>query len=488
MKIVSVALTGIRSRRRLILALYGILLVGLIILVLNRERLIAQGKFVDTPVKIQQPTLFTQKSPYSELTGRESRWSNPIIPAITPDGSLVSWQLPEHAAWPFSERPSEPNEIIVYHRKTGRVELTGMTSNEGQFGVVPADDDSASLVFATNEALDPADTNRLADIYLVEGKNRVVTWVSKPSADSQAMAGASSRPVISTNGKVIAFVTLAQNLISPPGNGRLCLYDVERKMVEDITLPFDLHGRSTESIGTLSLSADGGFIAFDALRQDKKAKEGIREVVIYDQQTKQFAIATHVRDGQQLSGRAPSISADGRYCAYVTATGVVVYDRNTLNITPIKVKEGMYVWSISRTCISSDGRYVAFDGKTKEAHSAIHEDIFATDLMLADTKTGDITYVTDGNAALQQQLGLPFHENRFPSMSQDGRYICYATRLSNVSPTSSSGYPSGKKWNGHIYTALAIHVYDRETKKSSLIFQATDLPADGIIPPASSRW
>lgn len=79
--------------------------------------------------------------------------------------------------------------------------------------------DGSAIVFASNASnLVAADTNSASDIFLrstVLGQTRRVSIASDGSQGN----GASSRPAISMDGRVVAFVSAASNLVSNDTNG-----------------------------------------------------------------------------------------------------------------------------------------------------------------------------------------------------------------------------------------------------------------------------
>jgi len=91
--------------------------------------------------------------------------------------------------------------------------------------------------------------------------------------------------------------------------------------------------------------------------------------------------------------------------------------------------------------------------------------------------------VSDGSKALQKQLGLPDSSHVQPTISRDGRYICYSTRFSN----QSSCDRNDPDWQQKVHLAQAIQVYDRETQKTSTVLVATDLPQPPITEKAEGE-
>jgi Tol biopolymer transport system component len=99
------------------------------------------------------------------------------------------------------------------------------------------------VAFTSEAALVPGDTNGIADVFLHDVRARTTVRVSLAADDGQATGGSSYGPMMSADGRHVAFSSDATNLVASDTNG-----------VADVFLR-DLHAGTTVRA---SLAADGG--------------------------------------------------------------------------------------------------------------------------------------------------------------------------------------------------------------------------------------
>jgi Tol biopolymer transport system component len=128
--------------------------------------------------------------------------------------------------------------------------------------------DGRYVVFASSSAFVVEDTNGTSDIYLHDKLNSTTELISFNRTNSSSGNGRSTEPVISADGRYVAFMSFATDLVQG-GNGlnyNVYLRDLQTNtttLVSDINTgsgSVQFHGNSNPSI-----SADGRFIAFDPL-------------------------------------------------------------------------------------------------------------------------------------------------------------------------------------------------------------------------------
>ena len=118
-----------------------------------------------------------------------------------------------------------------------------------------------------------------------------------------------------------------------------------------------------------SISADGRFVAFDSdasnlVRTDTKRSWN---VFVYDRSTRKTRIVRGTGPVTYRVSLDPSISAHGRFVAFITGAGrALVYDRSTRRARPVSVTTtGVPVWNSYEPSISANGRFVAFASRAK---------------------------------------------------------------------------------------------------------------------------
>ena len=173
------------------------------------------------------------------------------------------------------------------------------------------------------------DTNSTWDVFRKDLQTGQILRVSTSSSGGQAN-GQSAEPSISGDGRFVAFSSFASNLVQGDTNGRP---DVFRK---------DLSTGSTGQVSTTSgvqpnewsmrgsISADGRYVVFESYASNLVPGDtnGSEDVFRKDLQTGHIVrISTSASGDQGNQGSSdPSLSADGRYAAFVSFSGNLVPD------------------------------------------------------------------------------------------------------------------------------------------------------------------
>jgi Tol biopolymer transport system component len=269
-----------------------------------------------------------------------------------------------------------------------------------------------------------------------------ITTITRLSVDSNGMQGndISENPTISADGRYVAFESLASNLVSGDTNTTwdIFLRDLHTGVT---TRP------SVDSSGMQmnwwsynpSISSDGRYVAFN--------NGYYWDVFLRDTQMGTTALVSQDSSGTEGYGSSgyPSISADGRYVAFWSdannlVSGDKYYDdiflRDILlgTTTPVSVdssgtqgNEDSYSPSIS-----ADGRYVAF---VSYASNLVSGDTNGwEDIFLHDTQTGTTTRLSVDSSGTQGN-----GQSYTPSISEDGYYVAFRSSASNLVSGDTNG-------------------------------------------------
>ena len=257
---------------------------------------------------------------------------------------------------------------------------------------------------------------------------------------------------ISADGRYVAFQSLASNLVLNDTN------DVDDIFVHDRqtgqTTRVSLSSGGSEGNGhcwDASISADGRYVAFHSLASNLVPDDtnGESDVFVHDRQTGETArvsLSSGGTEGNSSSG-SPSISADGRYVAFVSlATNLVpgdnkfwdtfVHDRQTGQTTRVSMSSGGKKGNggSGNPSISADGRYVAFNS---DATNLVPGDTNGVvDVFVHDRQTGQTVRVSlswDGSEGNDASCN--------PSISADGRYVAFWSDATNLVPDDTNGFP-----------------------------------------------
>lgn len=302
------------------------------------------------------------------------------------------------------------------------------------------------------------------------------TWLKGSVTDT-----GSRGPAVSADGRYVAYVSPASNLVRGDTNKRYDVFVRDRKAQTTTRVSVASDGTQANGSSLLSaMSADGRYIAYDSDASNLVPGDTnkSRDVFLWDRETGTTTRISVASDGTQANGHSgsPSISADGRYVTYgsyawnlvpddidrVESRDVFVWDRETQTTTRISVApDGTTADNNSwRSSISSDGRYVVY-----ESH--------ASNLVPGETRYHLNVYVWDRETGATTRVsvtpdGGPTNGDAWsPSVSSDGRYIAYESSASNLVPDDT-----GKRSD--------VVVWDRRTGVTTLISATPDgTPANG---------
>ena len=294
------------------------------------------------------------------------------------------------------------------------------------------------------------DTNGAYDVFVHDRQTGQTTRVSVASDGSQGNDG-SEDPSISADGRYVAFVSYASNLVSGDTNvdADVFVHDRQTGQTTRVSIASDGNQGNGECWYT-SISADGRYVAFDSWASNLVSGDtnGTRDVFAHDRQTGQTTRVSVASDGNQGNSWSyyPSISADGRYVAFYSwASNLVsgdtndehdifVHDRQTGQTTRVSVASDGSQGNGSpyQPSISADGRYVAFHSYASNLVSG--DTNGAWDVFVHDRQTGQTTRVSvasDGSQGNDWSLR--------PSISADGRYVAFMSSASNLVSGDTNG-------------------------------------------------
>jgi len=279
---------------------------------------------------------------------------------------------------------------------------------------------------------------------------------------------------ISADGRYVAFMSSASNLVDGDTNGYQDVFvhdrqtgETERVSVSSNSEQSNNISCDTRFINCLSMSADGRFVAFssDASNLVDGDTHGSTDVFVHDRQTGETVRVSVNSNGEQgnNSSDVPTISADGRYVAFESSASnlvdgdtngfyrdIFVHDRQTGETTLVSVSssgnQGDGSWEPT---ISADGRYVAFESS---ASNLVYGDTNGTaDIFVHDRQTGETTLVSVNSNSEQ---GNEFSD--LPSLSADGHYVAFRSYASNLVYGDTNG-------------TADIFVHDRQTGETTLV-------------------
>jgi Tol biopolymer transport system component len=294
------------------------------------------------------------------------------------------------------------------------------------------------------------DTNGDSDVFVHDTQTGVTTRVSVDSNgmqayDSYPCSWYSDPPSLSADGRYVAFISLANNLVSGDTNGwsDIFVHDMQTGATTRVSVDSS-GGQGNDSSDSPSISADGHYVVFSSYANNLVSGDANKtsDIFIHDMQTGTTTLISVDSTGSQGNNSSydPSISADGRKVVFYsnadnlvsgdtngTHTDIFVHDLQTGTTTRVSMdssgvqgNEDSYYPSIS-----ADGRYVVF---SSYASNLVSGDINErNDVFLHDLQMGTTTLVSMNSSGLQGN-----NYSYDPSISGDGRYVVFSSYANNL--------------------------------------------------------
>jgi Tol biopolymer transport system component len=241
--------------------------------------------------------------------------------------------------------------------------------------------DGRYAAFATSEAdLVSGDTNSADDIFVFDRVTGAYERDSTSSSGQQANSY-SWGPMISADGRYVAFTSDASNLVAGDTNGQWDTFVHDRQTGKTERVSVNSAGRqavggySAGQFYAAAISADGRYVAFSSTATNLVPGDtnGALDVFVRDRQTGQTerASVNSSGTGGNADSALVSISPDGRFVLFWSAASNLVsgnvsgtfflHDRQTGATTSLFGQHGDYSTNLfAAPSLSSDLRFVAF--------------------------------------------------------------------------------------------------------------------------------
>jgi Tol biopolymer transport system component len=246
------------------------------------------------------------------------------------------------------------SDVFVRDLRTGRTVRASLTSHGAQARCNQSGCESTEPALSANGRfvafessatnLVARDTNRTADVFvrdLRRGRTqRVDVSSSGRQAANERTNNGSNAPVISANGRLVAFHSYAPNLVRGDTNRLPDIFVHDRSTGTTTRVSVGTAGQQAnqESLGAASISSDGRYVAFTSLASNLVAGDGndITDVFVRDLRAGTTSLVSLGTSGNQ-GGDASSVggaafSANDRYLAFTSwASNFVPGDTNDVS-------------------------------------------------------------------------------------------------------------------------------------------------------------
>lgn len=314
-------------------------------------------------------------------------------------------------------------------------------SNDGRFVVFESD--------ATDLVSNPGGGR--SQIYVRDRASGATTLVSRSSLGAPGNADSLS-PVITPDGRFVAFASSASNLVTSDSNGGrdVFVHDRQASTTECVSVTPAGVPPALGSSNTPAISADGRFVAFysNASTLVPGTQFQAFQVYVRDRQlgsTERVSLDTAGAE-RALDSSRPVISADGRYVAFESRAnltdvpgclyGIYLRDRSLQTTTLVSMTlQGRCSYGFTQNpAISPDGRFVAWEGYGNDFVADDTNGVSTYDVFVLDRSTHTTTL------ASRNSSGVVGNANSFqPSISADGRLIAFQSIATNLTPGDTNG-------------------------------------------------
>ena len=403
---------------------------------------------------------------------------------------LFLYDLRSSATRLVSER--DPAKAIVTANGSSSLGSTSLSSSDGRFVVFVSD--ASNLV--------PNDTNRVADVFvrdLGQGTNLLVS-AGKNGNDRILANDLSRSPVMSADGRIVAFVSRATNLVPNDLNHADDVFasDLLTGEVKLVSAEASGSGSGNGTSEAPSISADGRFVAFQSLATNLVSgindQNGTSDVFVRDLITGSNVLVSVAVDGT-TSGDAqsfnPVISPGGTMVLFqsfarnLVQSAATIYSRvflrdvrsgttTTIDLLRASLSQAAYNFSADGrwVILSAVGSFITASNTTLNEIIMLYDTTAGTNRLICDrcfspflTEDGHyLTYIQRGNQRgpsptknsvwvydLRQDArflasvnisgtGPANGDPKDPVITRDGRFVAFESKATDLVPNDTNGF------------------------------------------------
>jgi uncharacterized membrane protein len=389
----------------------------------------------------------------SRQTDGTSSDSGSFDSSISADGRFVAFT--SYGTNLVDDDTNKNIDVFVHDRLTGETTMVSRHTDGTQGNYESYDcsisADGRFVAFtsrATNLVDNDANGAQQDDVFVHDRLTGETTMISRHTNGIQGNL-ASGQSSISADGRFVVFSSEASNLVDNDTNNKRDAFVHDRDNGETMLVSRHTDGTLSNdiSIGT-SISGNGRLVAFDSLATNIVNNDNNNgwDIFVHDMQTGYTTLVTRASDGEQGSGSSPAISSDGRLIAFISgATNLVdddiagtldvfVHDLQTGETTKVsRHSDGSHGNNRSEEAsISADGKFVAFSSES--SNLVDHDANNKFDIFVHDLKTGKTTLVSRATGGEQGT-----EESNSPSISADGRFVAFESYAPNLAYKDLNG-------------------------------------------------
>lgn len=354
---------------------------------------------------------------------------------------------------------SSGGHVYRHDRTTGVTELVSLSTTRNPGNSVSRDPSVSAngryVVFSSFATdLVASDANgTLGDVFVRDMQTGTTSLVSASSTGvqgdlSSGLRGLSGAREISDDGRYVAFLSLATNLVAETNNGRQQVYVKDMTTGAVVRASVNDAGQAgNQTSQAPAISGNGLVVAFTSAATNFSPLSNSTQVFVRDLVAGTTTLESAGAAAVGAASTAPVLSSDGRYVAFESATALDPRDRDngTLDVylrdrvagTTVLASLSDLVMGGATSVgpsISSDGRWVGFSSLDDTMVGAGNDTNGWADVFLYDRDDQTVTLVSLNDAG--QQATAP---SGGASVSSDGHLVLFGSTASNLVTPSTTG-------------------------------------------------
>ncbi len=373
------------------------------------------------------------------------------FPAVSGDGRYVAF-----TSVATNLVPGDTNgfsDVFVRDRLTAAIERVSISDTEQQAasgGEAPSiSADGRYVAFQSTSQLTSDPNSSTGNIFVRDRVAGTTIKISVPKPGDLVATNNSYLPSVSADGRSVAFVSLATNLVPGDTNSAadVFLRDIDAGTTVRVSTDND-GGQSNGASGWPEISADGQFVTYESVATNLVSDDtnGVSDVFWWPRSSGSTLRVSQTSESVGGNGAStlPSISGDGRYVAFqshstnlvggVDAPGrdVLRWDRQTGTLDRVSVSDSEQPpnFDTGGASISVDGQQVLFTAFDVLAPGDTNATI---DVYLRNIALGTTRRVSDTLAG-----GPSNGATDFGVLSADGRTAAFSSQATNLVPGTDS--------------------------------------------------
>lgn len=290
------------------------------------------------------------------------------LPAISADGRYVAFLSDAYNL--VLGDTNYTWDVFVHDRQTGQttrvsVSSSGMQGNADSWRPTMSADGRCVGFASRASNLVTDDTNGNWDGFVHDRQTGVTERISVSTEGAQASAGM-DQVSVSADGRYAAFYSGASNLVPSDTNGVTDVFVRDRQIGQTTRVSVASEGAQGNDYSYVPvISSDGRYVAFYSNASNLVPGDTWRyDVFVHDRQTGRTTMASAASDGVRGNAESGhdglSISADGRYVAFESvASNLIPVDTNGYGDIFVRDR-----WSVHETKAVADGQVAVLSGNT----------------------------------------------------------------------------------------------------------------------------